>query len=100
MTIHGSKEKLDWLEEIEFNFDKIIPTSKVGNVNKWRIDNWGTKWHASEVKFKRVRDDLLLAYFCTPWYPPDKILMQLTNDRDLRIKGKSDIEGNDIVTWR
>lgn len=44
---------------------------------KWRLDNWGCKWDASESDFWKDGDEWVVS-FQTPWSPPCKFVETLS----------------------
>lgn len=36
----------------------------------WNLDNWGTKWDASDAEVDRIDERNLHIHFMTPWSPP------------------------------
>lgn len=49
---------------------------KFGHANwyDWRLENWGTKWDASEIDFIEENDESATIRFNTAWCPPTQLL--------------------------
>lgn len=107
VTITGSKESIDKIDELDMDFDKIIPMPKdlmladtshpsktlenqyKSNIKKygyrswyeWCIAKWGTKWKAiklDNVKFKRRESDSQITFvYWTAWSLPTGIFEKL-----------------------
>jgi len=62
-------------EKSDFDFEKIIPMPESENDNwyKWSLNNWGTKWTASDVI---VNGNLIT--FETAWDTPFNLIMHLS----------------------
>lgn len=45
----------------------------------WCIENWGTKWNASEVEISRESPTVLNVYFATAWSAPVQIIKKLSS---------------------
>ena len=43
----------------------------------WRLDNWDTKWEASEVEFECDDSEILTITFDTAWSPPEGVMTKL-----------------------
>ena len=43
----------------------------------WRLDNWDTKWEASEVEFECDDSEILTVTFDTAWSPPEGVMTKL-----------------------
>ena len=43
----------------------------------WRLDNWDTKWEASEVEFECDDSEILTVTFDTAWSPPEGVITKL-----------------------
>jgi hypothetical protein len=73
-----------------FCFDKVIPQPDNVDWYSWRIDNWDTKWNASDVSFGNDTHSSLTpdyweegsikVFFNTAWSPPIKVIDQLSKD--------------------
>ena len=63
-------------DERDFDFEKIIPmpTEEKDNWYDWRINNWGTKWNASEVEV-----DGTSVTFETAWSAPNEVTAALAH---------------------
>jgi hypothetical protein len=102
LFIYGSEQDLKKIKEQvtneagEFDFGKIIPepdtpdyfTDNLSsedmknhplNWYEWRIENWGTKWNASESAVLEVDEtEVLRAWFQTAWSPATPITLALS----------------------
>ena len=43
----------------------------------WCVDNWDTKWEASEVEFECDDSEILTVTFDTAWSPPEGVMRKL-----------------------
>ena len=43
----------------------------------WRIDNWDTKWEASQVEIELDDSEILRVTFDTAWSPPEGVMTKL-----------------------
>ena len=43
----------------------------------WRLDNWDTKWEASEVEIDYEDSEILRVTFDTAWSPPEGVMTKL-----------------------
>ena len=43
----------------------------------WCVDNWDTKWEASEVEFECDDSEILTITFDTAWSPPEGVMTKL-----------------------
>ena len=43
----------------------------------WCVDNWDTKWEASEVEFECDDSEILTVTFDTAWSPPEGVITKL-----------------------
>ena len=43
----------------------------------WRLDNWDTKWEASEVEIELDDSEILRVTFDTAWSPPEGVMTKL-----------------------
>ena len=43
----------------------------------WRLDNWDTKWEASEIEFECDDSEILTVTFDTAWSPPEGVMTKL-----------------------
>lgn len=80
LTISGPQEDLETFKtlaspkhDVPFSMDAILPTPK--NLENegwhdWRINNWGTKWDANEVKEDAICEEDWIISFYTAWSPP------------------------------
>ena len=81
VTLKGEKEVLDWIEEIQFDFKKLLPVPEYPKFKlktqywdwDWCKENWGTKWEADNPAFDRKSDKELFINFQTAWGPPEGI---------------------------
>jgi hypothetical protein len=121
LYIYGSEEDLKKIKEQvtneagEFDFGKIIPepdtpdyfTDNLSwedrekhplNWYEWRIENWGTKWNASEsVITEVVKNETLQAWFQTAWAPALPITIALSKQYpNVTIEHKFIEEGMDF----
>lgn len=80
--VESLREETD--EPSAFDFDRIVPMPlPVTDWYHWRIENWGTKWHASEVAILDERsweEGEVVIVFQTAWSPPVPVLKQLSKD--------------------
>lgn len=79
-------------DEALFDFEKVVPMPTGADWYEWRVENWGTKWNASDVMFlndgewSEKYDDTcweggdLVINFQTAWSPPVPVLSQLSKD--------------------
>jgi hypothetical protein len=85
LTILGTADDLQYLNELAFDFQKIHPCEFIHGEEwqegwyDWCIKYWGCKWSAREVEIDYVVEDTqFTAQFQTPWNTPDAILTFLT----------------------
>lgn len=67
------------MPESIWNSDKEVVTAsgfKVPAWYAWSIDNWGTKWNASETSYSTTDPEHVI-WFDTPWDPPVPVLKAL-----------------------
>ena len=79
------------------DFDRILPLPKkldgggssaeYPNANVWRLENWGTKWNATEFKALAVNRDKSSWVFSTGWTAPELWFQRLAE-----VIGQSDID--------
>lgn len=65
--------------ELLFDFAKVIPETHDGKGESWynwRLQNWGTKWNASDTVITRHKRSVKIT-FETAWSPPIPILHAL-----------------------
>ena len=43
----------------------------------WRLQNWDTKWEASEIEFECDDSEILTVTFDTAWSPPEGVMTKL-----------------------
>ena len=43
----------------------------------WRLQNWDTKWEASEIEFECDDSEILTVTFDTGWSPPEGVMTKL-----------------------
>ena len=43
----------------------------------WRLQNWDTKWEASEIEFECDDSEILTITFDTAWSPPEGVMTKL-----------------------
>ena len=43
----------------------------------WRLQNWDTKWEASEIEFECDDSEILTITFDTAWSPPEGVMAKL-----------------------
>ena len=43
----------------------------------WCVDNWDTKWEASEIEFECDDSEILTVTFDTAWSPPEGVMTKL-----------------------
>lgn len=81
-------------EATPFDFNKIVPQPQFSGDEwyEWRVENWGTKWNASDVLFlndgdwSEDYDDTcwesgeLIISLQTAWSPPTPVIQQLSKD--------------------
>lgn len=79
-------------EATSFDFNKVLPIPQGADWYNWCIENWGTKWNASDVAFFCDGDWLdhyddstwesgeVMINFQTAWSPPVPVLTQLSKD--------------------
>lgn len=60
---------------IDFEIIHPIPNEFENESNKWRIENWGTKWNAYESMYE---GDLI--YFLTAWSNPFELMIKLSEN--------------------
>lgn len=84
ISFDGSKEEIDKLIEkikgnnVSLDFNKISKVPKKYSKNyfeeeKWKIENWGTKWNAMDINI--IDNDY---YFTTAWNPPLVLMKKLS----------------------
>lgn len=56
--------------EHELSFNMLVPEPADCNWYKWRYDNWGCKWDASNVSYKFINNNKCEYTFSTPWNYP------------------------------
>lgn len=86
-------------EEGELDFNKIIPMPEISNVekNRWCIENWGTKWNASD---QYNCEDYI--EFTTAWSMPDKIIEKIIEENPnepLKILFNDEALGENCGIW-
>lgn len=119
LFIYGSEEDLKKIKEQvaneagDFDFGKIIPEPTTPDYFKdnlsfedmkehplnwysWRLDNWGTKWNASDSNIGQVGSGQLQVWFNTAWAPAVPVTLALSKQYpNVRIEHKYIEEGND-----
>jgi hypothetical protein len=120
LFIYGSEQDLKKIKEQvtneagEFDFGKIVPEPTTPDYFKdnlssedmkqhplnwyeWRIENWGTKWNASDSQIGEVKDDQLQVWFNTAWAPAIPVTTELSKQYpNVRIEHKYIEEGMDF----
>ena len=107
-TITGKKDDIDAIEEMKFDFEKILPMPAIlkqtegknsqeihdENIRQtgcqdwydWCVANWGTKWTAGTAgsgdgpTIDRDDDETLVSRMSTAWAPPIGIIRKLAED--------------------
>jgi hypothetical protein len=96
VVLKGKEDRLDWIENIEFDFHKICPViafddfkcndERLNEGNKseghhynysWCKEMWGTKWTADICQIDRISPEELHIHFTTAWCPPEGIYKSL-----------------------
>jgi hypothetical protein len=96
-TIEGSQHTLQWLQEIEFDFNRIRPRpQEVADWYDWNVTHWGTKWEARDVEFE-LNDDGITISYDTAWAPPVALLIYLSEQHQLKITNYCVDEGYGFV---
>jgi hypothetical protein len=79
-------------EATSFDFNKVVPMPPNVDWYGWCVENWGTKWNASDVMFvgdngtTETYDDSVwesgevIIIFQTAWSPPIPVMTQLSKD--------------------
>ena len=88
INLKGDKKYLDFLEDVQFDFN-FIREVKEGEYNS---DVWGTKWTADEILCYRRSDTELDVSCSTAWSPPDGIYETLVQ-KDIEVKASYIEEG-------
>ena len=92
LTLIGEKNNLHKFNfenidnEGDIDFGKSVPFPSDRNEEKewfeWRIENWGTKWSASDTviipKFTEEEESTIIYEFCTAWAPPIEWLTKVS----------------------
>jgi hypothetical protein len=76
-SVRNESEDSD--ERTPFTYQNILPRPAESEADwyNWNIQNWGTKWDASDVESQRTPG--LLAYrFSSPWSPPVPVVSTLS----------------------
>ena len=61
------------------SFENVLPrSSSASDTLQWNIENWGTKWDASDVTLHKVNSTCLVYFFNTPWSPPLPVFVSLS----------------------
>jgi hypothetical protein len=88
----GDEYVLDYLENIQLDFETIHPVPKelrnMENNEKaceWMSANWGVYRWLDEMKTERVSDTVLFAEINTAWKPPLEILQYVTSKFNVEI---------------
>jgi len=58
------------MNERELSFDMLVPEPEKCDWYKWRCENWGCKWDASEVSYTMYNNKKCEYTFSTPWNYP------------------------------
>ena len=58
--------------------ERLMKEYGATNWYDWHLQNWGTKWDASESAFYKNGDDWVIS-FQTPWGPPIEFIQALSN---------------------
>lgn len=86
LVLKGKEDRLDWIEDINFDFKKICPVPQFDEFKQnngtywdwdWCKEMWGTKWTADNLEFERKSPDELHITFLTAWCPPEGIYKSL-----------------------
>jgi hypothetical protein len=86
-TIVTQEEYDSWVDDTNLGVGKPITQEMSDRFNKeygyanwydWQIENWGTKWDASEAVLDEWDEDSLFYTFDTAWSPPEGIYNELT----------------------
>jgi len=69
--------------EGDIDFGRSVPFPRNRDEDKewyeWRIENWGTKWTASDTLIKpKFEKDTVIYEFCTAWAPPIEWLTKVS----------------------
>ena len=105
LEMTGPKEEITSIAETQLDFEKILPTpadlipethgdyvmteqQEQENIQKyghkdwygWCVDNWGTKWTASDRKMRRLDPQTIHATMNTAWSIPVELLQKLSRD--------------------
>jgi hypothetical protein len=68
---NANKPKLcEHKNELELSFHMLVPEPNNSDWYKWRCDNWGCKWDASNVSYKMINNNKSEYTFSTPWNYP------------------------------
>ena len=70
-------------EPSRFDFNLIVPMPDGVDWYSWRIENWGTKWNASDVGIANENsweEGVAHLWFETAWSPPVPVLEKLSKD--------------------
>jgi len=65
-------------DESHFDFDKIVPGRPGEGWYEWSIENWGTKWNASDVDLDQGDGELAFT-FDTAWGPCGPVVAALAS---------------------
>ena len=92
IIVIGDEYVLDYLENIQLDFETIRPVPKelksLKNNDKaceWMSANWGVYRWLDEMITKRVSDTVLFAEINTAWKPPLEILQYVTSKFNVEI---------------
>jgi hypothetical protein len=86
ITLKGPEPVLKDIFIANFHFQKLHPCPFYNEETKkasdgwyeWCVAHWGTKWGASDVNWKSVKEEELVVTMDTAWEPPSQILAYLT----------------------
>jgi hypothetical protein len=74
LCLSGNSDDINLIVGTEFSFANLIPVPKEGVDRDWFLENWGTKWNASNIKIIKPKKNKIIIRFNTPWGPPNKWL--------------------------
>ena len=105
LKIVGTKDEIASIAETQLDFEKILPTpadlipethgdyvmteqQEQENIQKyghkdwygWCVDNWGTKWTASNKELHITNSKTIYAKMITAWGLPMKILQKISKE--------------------
>lgn len=66
-------------EDVNLGIDGMEVDDHFSIENNWRIENWGTKWNATDPTLKRINDVKIIFEFDTAWDPSIPVTLTLSS---------------------